>query len=214
MMGPAPPDSSLSSRRLIALLIVLGIHVVLIYGLNAGIGGIIKDKVLGNIQTVEVMAQEEEEERPPPPPPKIDTAPPPFVPPPDIFIESAPVENTTAIQVTTTTRPVEAPPPVARTAVRTPPEYDKKRMKSYTLPEYPPSELRAGHEGTVYLDLMVQPDGRIGEVRIKTSTGFPRLDEAAISHVKRTYRLTPAMEDGKPVAGWVTLPVVFRIDNK
>jgi protein TonB len=199
---------------MISLILVIGVHVLLIYGLNAGFGQVTKDKALGNIQTVEVLAAEEEEDRPPPPPPKVDTAPPPFVPPPDIFIESAPVESTTAIQVTTAQRPIEAPPPVARTVTHSPPEYDKKRMKSYTLPEYPPSELRAGHEGTVYLDLMVQVDGRIGEVRVKTSTGFPRLDEAAISHVKRTYRLTPAMEDGKPVPGWVTLPVVFRIDNK
>jgi len=96
--------------------------------------------------------------------------------------------------------------------VRTVPAYDKR--KQYTLPEYPPSELRAGHEGTVYLELYVLPDGRVGEARVKTSSGYPRLDEAAISHVKRTYRLTPAMEDGKPVADWVVLPVVFKIENR
>jgi len=211
-MGPVLVDTSANSRRTIAFLIVVVVHVLLIYGFNAGIGSVMVERVFGPMETQIIEEVKEEEEKPPPPPPKLET-PPPFVPPPDIAIEVAPVENTTAIQVTTTTRPVEAPPPApVRKIARSAPAYDKRR--SYTLPDYPPSELRAGNEGTVYLDLFVTVDGRIGEVRVKTSSGFPRLDEAAISHVKRTYRLSPAMEDGKPVADWVTLPVVFRIDKK
>jgi periplasmic protein TonB len=211
-MDPGAYPTTNNTRRVFAFIVVVAVHIILGYGINAGLTDVIMDKVLGNLQTVEIAAPTEEEEKPPPPPPKMET-PPPFVPPPEISIEIAPTETTTAIQVVTQTRPVEAPPPVAvRKIPRTAPGYDKR--KQYTLPEYPPSELRAGHEGTVYLDLFVQVDGRIGDVRVKTSSGFPRLDEAAVSHVKRTYRLSPAMEDGKPVADWVTLPVVFRIDNK
>ena len=204
-------DTSTNSRRTIAFIVVVAVHVLLVWGINAGLTDIIREKVLGNLQTVEIAAPKEEEDKPPPPPPKLET-PPPFVPPPEISIEMPVEESKTAIQVTTTTRPTEPPPPApARKVIRTSPGYDKKRR--YTLPEYPPSELRAGHEGTVYLDLYVQVDGRIGDVRVKTSSGYPRLDEAAVEHVKRTYRLTPAMEDGKPVADWVTLPVVFRINK-
>ncbi len=210
MMGPGA-DTSANTRRTYIFFAVVAVHVLAIWGLAIGLTDVIKEKLLGNLQTVEIAAPKQEEDKPPPPPPKME-APPPFVPPPDISIELAPTETNNAIQVVTQTRPVQPPPVVARKVVRTNPGYDKRGR--YSLPEYPPSELRAGHEGTVYLDLYVQVDGRIGEVRVKTSSGFPRLDEAAISHVKRTYRLTPAMEDGKPVADWVTLPVVFKITNK
>ena len=47
------------------------------------------EKVLGNLQTVEIAAPKEEEDKPPPPPPKMEV-PPPFVPPPEISIEIAP----------------------------------------------------------------------------------------------------------------------------
>jgi protein TonB len=211
MMGPGA-DTTTNSRRTFAFFVVVAVHVLLIWGINAGLTDIIAEKVLGNLQSVEIAAPKEEEDKPPPPPPKME-APPPFVPPPDIAIEAPPVENTTAIQVVTQTRPVEAPPPVAvRKMVRAEPSYDKKHPP--TRPDYPSSELRAGHEGTVYLDLYVLVDGRIGEAKVKTSSGFARLDEAALDHVKRPYRLVPAMEDGKPLAAWVTLPIVFKIENR
>jgi periplasmic protein TonB len=213
MMGPPPADSSINSRRALSFIVVIGVHVLLIMGLNAGIGGIIKDKVLGNIQTVDIMAPEEEEDRPPPPPPKVDTAPPPFVPPPDIFIESAPVESTTAIQVVTQTRPVEQPPPVvARKAVSVPPKADARRG-GITKPEYPPSVRRAGGEGTVYVQVLVLETGRVGDARVQTSSGFPKLDEAVVAEAKRNWRFTPGTEDGKAVQMWVTVPIVFKLTD-
>ncbi len=214
MMGPGA-DSTTNTRRLFAFFVVVAVHVILIWGVNAGLKDMIVEKVLGNLQTVEIAAPKEEEEKPPPPPPKMET-PPPFVPPPEISIDIPPTETTTAIQVITQQRPVEAPPAVSappHKSLRADPSPDKKRP--LTRPEYPPSEQRAGHEGVVYLELFVQVDGRIGETRVKTSSGFPRLDEAAAEHAKRNYRLIPAKDDeGKPIAVWVTLPIAFKLDGK
>jgi periplasmic protein TonB len=168
---------------------------------------------LGNIQTVEIEAPKEEEEKPPPPPPKVDVAPPPFVPPPEISIEMAPSENTSAIQVTTTQRPVEAPPPApVRKAVSVPPKADARRG-GITKPEYPPSVRRAGGEGTVYVQVLVLETGRVGDARIQTSSGHPKLDEAVVAEAKRSWRFTPGTEDGKPVQMWVTVPIVFKLTD-
>jgi protein TonB len=213
MMGPAPANSSISPRLFVALLIVIGVHIVIIIALNAGIGGIIRDKVLGNIQTVDIQAPDEEEDRPPPPPPKVETAPPPFVPPPDIFIETAPVESTTAIQVVTQQRPVEQPPPAPiRKAVSVPPKPDARRG-GITKPEYPPSVRRAGGEGTVYVQVLVLETGRVGDARVQTSSGHPKLDEAVVAEAKRSWRFSPGTEDGKAVQMWVTVPIVFKLTD-
>lgn len=210
-IGPAP-DTSRNSRRTIAFVLVVLVHIVIGYGINAGLGDIIQEKVLGNIQTVEIAPVVEEEDRPPPPPPKIETEPPPFVPPPDIIIETAPSENTTAIRVVTQERPVAPPAPAPRKAVTVPPKPDARRG-GVTKPEYPPSERRAGHEGTVYVQVLVLENGRVGDARIQTSSGFPRLDEAVVAEAKRSWRFTPGTEDGKPVQMWVTVPIVFKLTD-
>jgi protein TonB len=143
----------------------------------------------------------------------VEVTPPPFVPPPDIMIETAPVESTTAIQVVTRERPAEAPPPApARKAVVVDPKPDMRRG-GLSEPEYPPSERRAGHEGTVTLQILILENGRVGEVKLAKSSGFPKLDEAAIAHVPRAWRFIPGTEDGKPTQRWVTVPIVFRLKD-
>jgi protein TonB len=211
-MGPVA-DTSANSRRTIAFLIVIVVHIVLLYGFNAGLSSVIVEKVFGPMETQIIEEVKEEEERPPPPPPKLET-PPPFVPPPDISIEVAPVENTTAIQVTTTQRPVETPPPTpARSVVKVNPKPDARRG-GITKPEYPPSVRRAGGEGTVHVQCLVLENGRVGEARIQTSSGHPKLDEAVLMEAKRSWRFTPGTEDGKPVQAWVTVPIVFRLTDE
>jgi len=211
MMGPAP-DTSANSRRTIAFFIIVLVHVLLLYGFNAGLTVSLTEKIFGPIKTEIIDEVKKEEDKPPPPPPKIET-PPPFVPPPDISIEIAPTENTTAIQVTTTVRPTEPPPVVApKQKVTLQPKVDSKRFP-LTKPEYPPSEKRAEHSGTVYMQLLVLENGRVGEARVQTSSGYPKLDEAAIAEAKRSWRFVPGSEDGKVVQMWVTVPLVFKLEN-
>jgi periplasmic protein TonB len=212
MMGPGPGAKN-NTRLVVGFLIVLVIHALGLYGLNAGLTDIIKEKLLGDIQTVEIEAPKEEEEKPPPPPPRVDVVPPPFVPPPEISIEMAPTENTTALVVTTTQRPPETPPPApARKALSVPPKADARRG-GITKPEYPPSVRRAGGEGTVYVQVLVLETGRVGDARIQTSSGHPKLDEAVVAEAKRSWRFTPGTEDGKAVQMWVTVPIVFKLTD-
>jgi protein TonB len=180
--------------------------------LNSGLSHQIIDVVLGPIETRMIEEAPEQDEPPPPPPPKIET-PPPFVPPPEIDISIAPdAPPTKAIQQTTAVRPTAPPPPVAAPAVpRTAPKSDSRRP--LTQPEYPPSSRRAGEAGTVILEVYVLENGRVGEAKVKQSSGFPRLDEAAVREVKRSWRLVPGTENGKPVPMWGQFAVTFKLTD-
>jgi protein TonB len=182
--------------------------------LNSGLSHQIIDVVLGPMETKMIEEAPKQDEPPPPPPPKIET-PPPFVPPPEIDIAIAPdAPPTTAIQQTTNVRPT-TPPPIAAPAPapvpRTAPRSDSRRP--LTQPEYPPSSRRSGEAGTVFLEVLVLENGRVGDARVKQSSGFPRLDEAAVREVKRSWRLVPGTENGKPVQMWGQFAVTFKLTD-
>ena len=206
-------DSSFFTRRGLVLCVIVGLHVGMFWLLNSGLSHQIIDVVLGPIETRMIEEAPDREEPPPPPPPKIET-PPPFVPPPEISIEvPADAPPTNAIQTATTVRPTTPPPiaaPPAPTA-RTAPRSDTRRP--LTQPEYPPSSRRAGEAGTVILEVYVLENGRVGEAKVKQSSGFPRLDEAAVREVKRSWRLVPGTENGKPVPMWGQFAVTFKLTD-
>jgi protein TonB len=65
----------------------------------------------------------------------------------------------------------------------------------------------------VILEVYVLETGRVGDARVKQSSGFPKLDEAALREVKRSWRLTPGTENGKPVAMWGQFAVTFKLTD-
>ena len=211
-------DPAKNSKRMAAFVLVVIIHVLFVYVLASGLGKKVVEVVLGPVETRLIEELPDEDEEPPPPPPEIET-PPPYVPPPEIAID-IPVDSgpTTAISNVTSERPVAAPPPIAapkpveRNVVKTPPS-TQGRGARITQPEYPPAARRAGEEGTVQLQVLVLSSGRAGEVKVARSSGFPKLDEAAINEVKRNWRFVPGKEDGKPVDMWHTFAVTFRLTD-
>ena len=77
-------------------------------------------------------------------------------------------------------------------------------------PDYPENARIKGWEGTVKLQILVNTEGRVEEVRIMASSGYNELDQAAQRAV-RSWRFSPALQKGSPVAAWATLPVVFDL---
>jgi protein TonB len=212
-------DPSKNSKRMAAFALVVIIHVLFVWVLASGLGKKVVEVVLGPVETRLIEELPEDENEPPPPPPEFDT-PPPYVPPPEISID-IPVDSgpSTAISNVTSERPVAAPPPVAaapkpaeREVVRTPPS-TQGRGARITQPEYPPAARRAGEEGTVTLKVFVTDGGRAGQVEVAKSSGFPKLDEAAVKEVQRNWRFVPGKEDGKPVSMWHTFAVTFRLTD-
>jgi periplasmic protein TonB len=75
-------------------------------------------------------------------------------------------------------------------------------------PPYPNASRRLGEAGTVYLRVQVSADGNAMQVDVKTSSGFPRLDQAAVDTVSR-WHFIPARRGHAQVVSWVVVPVVF-----
>jgi periplasmic protein TonB len=212
-MPYAPADGSFLTRRTLVFVLIVLLHVGMVWALNSGLSQRVVQVVLGPIETRMIDEAPKVDEPPPPPPPKIET-PPPFVPPPEVAIDiPMDVAPATAITQTTTKKPVAQPPiqPKAPAVPTTAPKVDPRRPP--TKPDYPASSRRAGEAGTVVLDLYILPNGRVGDAKVQKSSGFPRLDEAAVKEAKRSWRFTPGTENGQPVAMWHSTKVTFNLTD-
>lgn len=79
---------------------------------------------------------------------------------------------------------------------------------------YPESARKAGKEGRAGIEFVVNPDGKVGSVRIVKSSGDPALDAEAKRVVTSMPDWKPGMQDGKPVSVVFTVPVSFQLENK
>jgi TonB family protein len=76
-------------------------------------------------------------------------------------------------------------------------------------PEYSEQARKAKYQGTVVLNLVVQRDGTVRDIRILTSLGMG-LDEKAIEAVKQ-WRFRPGLRQGAAVDVFATVEVTFRL---
>ncbi len=77
-------------------------------------------------------------------------------------------------------------------------------------PFYPWLARMQGWEGTVVLQVRVEPDGRASQVQILKRSGHPTLDQAAQQAVSQ-WEFLPAQRGGRVVASTVKVPVRFRL---
>ena len=77
-------------------------------------------------------------------------------------------------------------------------------------PVYPADAMQEGKEGTVVLVVDINAQGAVTGAKVARSSGDARLDQAALSAVPK-WTFNPAMENGKPVAGQVRVPVQFAM---
>lgn len=83
-----------------------------------------------------------------------------------------------------------------------------------TQAEYPSASIRFGEEGSVLLELVIAPDGRVRAASVVESSGHERLDRAAVAEALRAWRLRPATLDGAPVESRHRIRVQFRLDQR
>lgn len=96
------------------------------------------------------------------------------------------------------------PPPVVFTPARA-------IAATHTIPEYPFVSRRLREQGTLRLKLTVDDKGLVTEAIVVNSSGFQRLDEAAVSWVKTHWRYTPARQGPKAVPSFADAIVEFRL---
>jgi len=161
---------------------------------------------------------------PPPPPPKKTEAPKKPIPKPVEQPKPQPVkpkvtepEKVAAPEkAITPTATVPAPAPASAPQMPEPqeepvqePRVDASRMRSLS-PKYPRLSRRLREQGTVLLEMLVLPDGSVTELRVKTSSGFERLDQAALDAVK-SWRFLPARRGGEAIAYRYVQPIEFSL---
>lgn len=82
--------------------------------------------------------------------------------------------------------------------------------RSNPAPKYPKLAIIRGHQGNVLLDVLVNKDGKVNELKIYRSSGFPILDRAAITSVKH-WVFEPGMIGKEKVEMWVRVPIRFKL---
>lgn len=162
---------------------------------------------------------------PPPPPPQSTQQPDPakpvqmsspvVAPQPLVQLASPPAQIATSpvpapVEVSVPGPPAPAPAPPAAPAVENAGDLSSK-MISATPPRYPQESRRKREQGTVVLMVLLGIDGKVTDISVSRSSGFDRLDQAALSAVRR-WRWSPTRRGGAAVMvkGLVEIPFVLQ----
>ncbi|TCM35397.1 MULTISPECIES: energy transducer TonB [Novosphingobium] len=203
-------------------------------GATAIVGGMIASMLALNIVNGHqearkrlVVADLEQPTPPPPPPPKSQPQPvkqvvqpvsPVVAPPPPIVLTSAPATISTSPEPPVVQVAIPGPPaPQTQTvAVAPAPRIENagdlsSKMIAADPPRYPVESRRKREQGTVVLMVILGADGSVADISVSKSSGFERLDKAALSAVRR-WKWSPTRRDGAAVMvrGLVEIPFVLQ----
>lgn len=78
-------------------------------------------------------------------------------------------------------------------------------------PGYPGLSKRLGEQGRVVVRVLIAVDGSAQKAEIKQSSGFERLDQAALSTVLR-WRYVPGKHAGVAQSMWFNVPINFVLE--
>jgi periplasmic protein TonB len=168
------------------------------------------------IVEIEEIEQTQHLEEPPPPP----RPPVPIEVPDDQLLDDVELDLDAALDINEPLRDAPPPPPPAETRQRE--QEPEIFVIVEEMPElvgglgalqrqisYPEIAKRAGVEGRVHVEFVVDEQGRVQDARVVRGPGAG-LDEEAL-RVVRMARFTPGKQRGQPVRVRMTLPITFRL---
>ena len=136
-------------------------------------------------------------------------------------LPSGPESARAVAQVPTTQVPTAA---AAKTATAKPKAEHQPAQATLQLPStaatsaqnqaplYPKISRKRKEQGTVLLLLLVSKLGQVESIQIKRSSGFSRLDQAALQAVKQ-WRFTAASQNGQAIDYWYEMPINFSLNQ-
>ncbi|MBT9553604.1 MAG: energy transducer TonB [Hydrogenophaga sp.] len=215
-------------RRLFIVIAVVGFHVLGLWALQTGL----LRRAVELVVPVEVLAelielpQPQVTPAPPPPQPQPKLVQKPVTPPkplpkqaPQPLAIADPTPSAAAPTGTTAPQP-PAPPMLAPVVVAEPappappkivlPSSDAAHLNN-PRPPYPNLSHRLGETGKVVISVLVEIDGRPSQVLLSKSSGYNRLDQAALITVKNRWRFVPGTADGTPIPSWVVVSLQFEL---
>jgi protein TonB len=229
---PLPMD-----RRLLIVTAVVGLHLLGLWALHAGLLRRAVELVIPVQVVAEIIELPQPVVTPAPPAPPTPTPPRPAppVPPaprqPVVRPAPQPVAITAPEPAPQAPAAVPAPQPVINTALPAtevatpvppappappaPPRLDLPSSSADYLnnppPPYPPLSKRLGEQGRVVVRARIEVNGSASQAEIRTSSGYERLDQAALQTVKR-WRYLPGKRAGVPEAMWFNIPIQFVLE--
>lgn len=128
------------------------------------------------------------------------------------IVTEVPPTPATPVVVAKAPEVIDAPPPkvVAEPAVE-PPRFGAAYLNN-PAPDYPQMARRLGQQGRVLLKVLVAENGTAETVALATSSGFEKLDQAAIEAVKK-WSFIPAKRSNQSISAYVLVPVKFSLSN-
>jgi protein TonB len=100
--------------------------------------------------------------------------------------------------------PVEAPQ--ASAVIRE----AEPRYRDNPLPRYPMLARKRGYQGTVILDVFIDKDGRVMDMKVFKTSGYAVLDKAARATVEK-WLFEPGMKGAEKIEMWVKIPIRFQL---
>ena len=206
-----------TAQRTVGLLLAAALNAGIVYALLANLG-MVPMPVIPPPFNGSVIIETRDIDLPPPPQPvipqpQINPIIPPII---EVPLEPEGSRNTITVPEPPPATPPQSepqkqasierpvPPPVIVTPARA-------IMSTHTIPDYPPVSRRLAEQGTLRLRLAIGVNGAVEDAQIEASSGYKRLDDAAVQWVKAHWRYEPAMQGAKPVASTATAQVTFAL---
>lgn len=189
------------------MLFVIGFHVAILYALAAGLGYV---KVPFEQPAITVVSVPTDTvEKIDPEPVKVDES----------LLKNEPIE-TDNVPIVTVDDTIETPPSDTAVVVTQPmteasnaqPAPTGVRLLSHAEPPYPAVSRQQNEEGTVMVRVTITAQGRVADAVLETSSGYSRLDEAAVKAV-RTWRFAPNSNSSGATTS-VLVPVKFQLNRR
>lgn len=122
---------------------------------------------------------------------------------------AAPAPAQPAIEASTVAATPAAPQAPAPTRIELP-SSDAAYLNN-PKPSYPALSRRLGEQGKVVVRVLIGVDGTAQQAEIRTSSGYDRLDQAALATV-RSWRYVPGKRNGTAEAMWFNVPINFVLE--
>ena len=213
------------NRNLVIAALVVVFHVAALWTMQSGLLRRVVEIVVPAEIVLEFLA---------PPAPKVQPQPP--APPKSTPVKQATPKATTPIKTsfplplaiadptpsthapTGVIAPVAPAPPLAAPVKDAPPAAARVQLPSSDAdylqnpkPAYPSMSKRLGEQGQVVVRVLIDVNGKAQTADIKQSSGFNRLDQAALNTVLR-WRYVPGKRAGVTEAMWFNVPINFVLD--
>lgn len=200
----ATRDTGILSRGFPAIA-VIGLHVLIVYGLVVSMGIMELPKFAAPVEAVFIPEQTEQQPEPEiKVKPEIENQMPTEEPLPEVQFDE-PVVPPSDTPIEQSVNAIAAAPAATQGA----PAQDLKTSNRVD-PTYPSASRRAGEEGTVRVKVLVDEKGRPRDVQVAKSSGFSRLDEAALEAVRK-WRFVAATNGTSAIQAWTQVAVTFKL---